>query len=422
MSLKKAPSLPKLPGVYLFKNANHEVIYIGKAKCLNDRVGSYFARQEGDWKVKELIAAYDSIEHIVTTSESEALVLEAQLIQEYQPKFNTLLKGGNPFLYLMITPDTPGQLPAFKIVRSKKSKGYYFGPFMDKKSAKNVYAYIIRTFALKLCNKQIENGCLDYHLGLCAGMCRSDFNKEEYLLRMDLAKQALKSNHEEYLKILNTALKKAIADHAFEKAKYLHEYVQNLDTIFAAIRTRYKDDKYLIEVMQATAPKKYVTRDAESGLNELQALLALPTKPSTIDCFDISHFQSQGLVGSCIRFLNGAPDKNKFRRFKIKTLVQQNDYAALAEIVARRYKHGDYPDIILIDGGKGQRSSITALNLSVPVISLAKREERLFSDNHPEGTILSPKEPIGQLLIALRDYAHHFAITYHRLVRSKERT
>ncbi len=138
-----------------------------------------------------------------------------------------------------------------------------------------------------------------------------------------------------------------------------------------------------------------------------------------IDCFDISHFQSKQMVGACVRFSHGVPVKNKFRRFKIKTLETQDDYAALQEIVTRRYRNGDMPDLILIDGGKGQLNAIKKILPDATISSLAKREETLFCNAHPEGVLLDVKTPIGKLLIELRDYTHHFAISYHRLKKEK---
>lgn len=157
-------------------------------------------------------------------------------------------------------------------------------------------------------------------------------------------------------------------------------------------------------------------------MHELQKLLKLDQLPYTIDCFDISHFQSNELVGSCVRFTHGLPDKNNFRRFKIKTLTTQNDYAALQEIVARRYKDPrDIPDLVVIDGGKGQLSAVQQIIPTASCIALAKREERIFGTMIPhDGIVLDPHSEHGKLLIALRDYAHHFAINYHRLRRIKK--
>ena len=165
----------------------------------------------------------------------------------------------------------------------------------------------------------------------------------------------------------------------------------------------------------------YATTDTDNLAATVQAFFGAPHPIHTIDCFDISHFQSHYIVGACIRFTDGKPDKNKFRRFKINSLDQQNDYAALQEIVARRYKDDTIlPDLVLIDGGKGQLSAAKAIIPHALCASLAKREETIFSDQYPHGIVLDLHTEVGKLLIALRDYAHHFAISYHRLRRHKD--
>ena len=164
----------------------------------------------------------------------------------------------------------------------------------------------------------------------------------------------------------------------------------------------------------------FTIKNYQETAQEIQTFLHLKKAPISIDCFDISHFQSRYIVGSCVRFTNGVPDKNKFRRFKITSLTTQNDYAALQEIVTRRYKKPeDIPDLVVIDGGKGQRNAVLEVFKDAPCVSLAKREEILFSDAHPQGRQLFVNEPVGKLFISLRDYAHHFAISYHRLLRSR---
>ncbi|MGC2310254.1 MAG: GIY-YIG nuclease family protein [Candidatus Babeliaceae bacterium] len=405
--------LPRLPGVYLFKDGYNAVIYIGKAKSLRHRVGSYFRHQNDDWKVNELIKEYALIEHIVTKNETEACLLEAQLIRDYQPKYNVLLTSGNPFIYLLFTQE---ELPTLTIVRLKKAKGTYFGPFLHKQDARKVYAYLVSTFKLHLCSLRIENGCLDYHLGRCAGSCKGNFDQKDYLFRLNLAQEVLQGNHKAFLKMLDEQTKVYNKNFEFEKSRHLLEYAQNFETIFVTIKTHFSEKKYAQEIMQATAPD---LENVQDGLNELQNLLQLEHPIKTIDCFDISHFQSTYIVGSCIRFTDGKPDKNSFRRFKIRSLAEQNDYAALQEIVMRRYKNGtDFPDLILIDGGKGQLNAIKDL-VPVTCISLAKREERLYCKNSMDGIPLDLHTPQGRLLIALRDYAHHFAISYHKLLRKK---
>jgi len=164
-----------------------------------------------------------------------------------------------------------------------------------------------------------------------------------------------------------------------------------------------------------------VTDEEENLSAALQHFLGTSKSIRTIDCFDVSHFQGKDIVGSCVRFKDGGPDKNRFRRFKIRTLEEQDDYAALREIVSRRYKNpDDLPDLILIDGGKGQLNTVRPLIPDdVLCVSLSKREERLHSTQNPEGIPLDVHTDVGKTLIALRDYAHHFAISYHRLRRRK---
>ncbi|MFC1842838.1 GIY-YIG nuclease family protein [Candidatus Dependentiae bacterium] len=410
--------LPKLPGIYIFKNEDGQVIYIGKAKCIKKRVSSYFHKNHDEFKVQALLQEHASIDYIVTKTETEALLLEAQLIRDYRPKFNILLKTGQPFVYILFT---GGKLPKIKLVRNKSLDGKYYGPFLRKLQARKVFEYLVTTFRLNICNKRIENGCLDYHLGLCAGSCKSKFDKGAYLFRLQLAQDALKNNHRKLLKDLSGQMIEHNKKLEFEKSKHLREYINDLDVILHTIRVKFREDKFEDQVFNAVTPIKKIYKFAYDIDKQLQEFLNLENLVVSIDCFDISHFQSSFLVGSCIRFVNGKPDKSKFRKFKIKSLTEQNDCAALQEIVLRRYKDkNDLPDLILIDGGKGQLGSILKLDLQVPCVSLAKREETIFSEKFPQGIKLDIKTDVGRLLIALRDYAHHFAISYHRKRRSRE--
>lgn len=413
----KLSNLPTAPGIYIFKDAHNAILYIGKAKSIRKRVSSYFKKNNSDWKIHSLLQEHATIDFIITQNETAALLLEAQLIKDHKPKYNVLLKAGDPFLYILFTDD---ELPRIELVRHKKQKGTYFGPFLQKAQTRSAFRYLIQIFRLTLCNKTIANGCLDYHLGLCAGTCKKDFDKTDYLLRLQLAQDALNSNSRAFLKTIKTKITEYNQHLEFEKSKHLTEYLLNFDTIFTTLKTRFKMATFEDAVMAITAPKHHVSALAQQGGPELQKILGLANPISRIDCFDISHFQSSFLVGSCVRFTDGLPDKNKFRRFKIKSLTEQNDYAALQEIVSRRYKDpAELPDLILIDGGKGQLNAILPLIGSTPCVSLAKREERLFTPQHPDGIPLDISTAVGQLLIALRDYAHHFAISYHRSRRLK---
>ncbi len=409
-------SYPNSPGVYFFKDQNNQIIYVGKAVSLRDRIRSYFQKTSPQdigsaWKIKSLLEEYKTIDFIVTPTEMEALLLEAELIREHQPKYNVLLKDGQPFLYIMVTND---ELPEFKIVRNKKEKGRYFGPFIHKMQARKVHSFLEHTFQLSLCNTKIAQGCLKYHLGTCAGNCRADFEPRDYQFRVSLALAALTDDQVAFKK----QIKEKIVDYnkrfLFEQAKNLHSYLTDIEHIFRVLRIRFSEDKFAEQIARVTAPQP-IPADINKLGQELQQFLGIDKQIVTIDCFDISHFQSQSIVGSCVRFSGGVPDKKKFRHFKIKSLQEQNDYAALREIVLRRYKEGvDLPDLILIDGGKGQLSAVNYLYPQALFVSLAKREETIYAPTLPEGKKLDLHTGIGRLLIGLRDYAHHFAITYHR--------
>lgn len=415
MGGKMVKSFPDSPGVYFFKDQSNTVIYIGKAISLKKRINSYFHNQKKDWKIASLIEDHASVDSISTKNDTEALLLEAQLIKEHQPKYNVLLKSGQPFVYIMIPKDI---IPQIKIVRNKKQKGQYFGPFLHKSHARGVHAFLVRTFRLTLCNKKISNGCLDYHLGICAGNCLTSFSKDDYFFRMELAINTLKNKHRQCLKSIKEKIKEYTANLEFEKAQHLHSYLKNLDVIFETIRTKFTESKFKTDWFIKITPID-TTHTTQEINRELKQFVTTDKIIRTIDCFDISHFQSQAMVGSCVRFTDGVPDKNAFRRFKIKTLDQQNDYAALQEIIARRYKDPkDIPDLIVIDGGKSQYSAAKKIVPQGNIVSLAKREETLFTPLFPDGKKLDIHTKVGQLLIALRDYAHHFAISYHKKRRS----
>lgn len=417
-SLKKLEKeLPKLTGIYLFKDAQGNIIYIGKAKNLHHRVSSYFKKYNSDWKIKQLLDEYKDIDYILTPTETESLLLEAELVQKHKPKFNVLLKEGQPFLYILFNTH---EIPTVELVRNKKKKGTYFGPFVQKMQARKAYSFIMRTFKLKICGKKIEQGCLDYHLGNCSGSCRPDFDVSDYLFRLSLAKEALKNNQKGFVKNIQDQLQRYIANFEFEKAKNLHEYLKNVDHIFATLNTHFSIDKFATDIFVASTPLAYSEESHVNINTELQEFFDSPTPIRTIDCFDISHFQSSYIVGSCVRFTDGKPEKHMFRHFKIKTLTEQNDYAALQEILSRRYREKtDIPDLIVIDGGKGQLSSAQQVLPNAPLVSLAKREETIYGAQFPQGIKLDLHTNVGKLIIALRDYAHHFAISYHRLRRKK---
>ncbi|MBD3273407.1 hypothetical protein GF385_03610, partial [Candidatus Dependentiae bacterium] len=233
----QSKKLPALPGVYLFKNSADQILYIGKAKNLKNRIKSYFQNNK-HIKNMALIENSSKIEHIITKSELEAMLLEAELIKSNQPKFNILLKDGQPFLYIKLNNRTK-KLPQLEIVRNKKTKGIYFGPFLEKTPTRKVYNFLMKTFRLKICNKKIENGCLDYHMGLCAGNCKSNFDEKSYLERLNLAKLALKKGHAKFLKHLEKEILKNNIKLKFEKSKELYEYLKAFKIVFHNLDENY---------------------------------------------------------------------------------------------------------------------------------------------------------------------------------------
>lgn len=405
---------PALPGVYFFKNEKHDIIYIGKAKSLKDRIASYFTPHNQTLKIELLLQEYNDIDYIITNTETDALLLETELIQKHKPYFNTLLKDGQPFLYILFTKT------GMRLVRNKKNKGTYFGPFLQKQHARKAFNFLERTFTLRTCNKKIENGCLEYHLGLCAGSCKPDFNPQDYFFNLQLAQLVLAKDRNIFLTMLHAKIKEHNAALAFEQSKRLSEYIRNLEHIFMVIENHYSEKKYGDDLFYVTTEKPVKEPFSQDIAQQIATLLGYSHPITTIDCFDISHFQSKSIVGSCVRFTRGIPEKNKFRRFIVKSLTQQNDYAALQEIVSRRYKDTqDIPDLILIDGGKGQLNAVSAIVPDAPLASLAKREETIYTPHDQSGIILDLQTEVGRLLIGLRDYAHHFAVSYHRLKRKK---
>lgn len=404
--MRRPKNLPKNAGVYIFRNKAEQIIYIGKAKSIAKRIASYFNNPD-EFKVGMILQEAITLETIPVESELEALHLEADLIKKYQPKYNTLLKEGNPFIYLFFSQE---KIPTISIVRTKRKKGTYIGPFLSKKAAHSVFNFLIETFKLKLCKKKIKHGCLQYHIGICAGYCSPDFDLEFYKLRFELAKYLVNKEPERASIIIDEEIKKASKELKFERAKKLLEYKKNFEIFSQTIQKL------------ATMPSRKQKQDDSKNLDLLIAIqkrLHLKHVPYVIDCFDISHLQSQAIVGSCIRYVDGSPEPNSFRRFQVKTLIQQDDYAALKEIVQRRYKgNKNYPNLIIVDGGKGQINAIKPYIGTAELVGLAKREETIITADLLSYIKLDAHRPEDLLLIQIRDKTHHFAISYHRKKRS----
>ena len=402
--LSKPKKITKKSGVYLFKNQDGQIIYIGKAKNIALRIASYFNNVD-DFKNGLILHEATNLETIPTNSEEEALYLEADLIKKYQPKYNQLLKDGNPFIYLFFSDE---KIPTLSVVRVKEQnkKGYYVGPFLSKKAARAVFNFLMTTFQLKLCKKKIENGCLQFHIGVCAGFCSVNFDLDFYKFRLELAKLVTSKEPELAIKSIDNQIKEASRNLNFEKAKHLLDYKQNFEKFM-----------YTLEKL-SDMPSKQQNPDQLKNmplLLSLQKRLHLNHVPYVIDCFDISHMQGKAIVGSCIRYVNAQPEPKSFRRFKVESLVDQNDYAALQEIVQRRYKTGtNYPNLVIVDGGKGQINAIKPFVGTAELVGLAKKEETVISSNFSHFIQLDHMRLEDALILQIRDKTHQFAVSYHR--------
>lgn len=506
---EKAKELPKNFGVYFFKDEKNIIIYVGKAKNLQSRVLSYFKNFDSDFKANSILLHATQIDYKLVKNETQALILEAKLIQTYQPKFNVLLKSGTPFNYIFFSKE---KIPKISVTRNTKAKGTYIGPFLSKAQTLKIYTILTDIFGLKICSRKISGGCLYFHLKKCAGFCLENFDLKNYLKKLKLAKQLCLKGPKFFVKKIKKQIKNSNEKLDFETSENLSEILTTLENNFeklqetkaishlelekyiqAHIWIENKTQLFLFSLSQGNVKKEFIynlnkfesTQSPQEYFNffynqapaplsiftnfEIKKILKLENslvskinelspdyiqlaleivkqddlknsslhlslkklfktkKPIvTIDCFDISHHQGTFQVGSCVRFKNGQPEKDKFRKFKIKLVKQQDDYKCLQEIVFRRYNlTQDFPDLILIDGGKGQLNAVKELYPEVEIASIAKKEERIFRPSFQvedknlvhHGIKISEKTIEGSTIISLRDYAHHFAISYHKKLK-----
>ncbi len=407
--------IPQLPGVYIFKDISNTILYIGKAKNLHKRVSSYRTDRQIDWKLDSLLKQSQSLEWIIANSEKDALLLEADLISEQKPLFNKLLTTDNPFNYIVFR--EKNNLPIVEITRYHSEKNeLIIGPFLIKKEAIDLYEYIMSFFNLFICNKKIKNGCLNYHIGKCAGSCKDDFDSISYKKRYSLAKMALK-NEDSFFKLLNTDIKKAKKNFNFVELEKLITYKLNASKLFYELDKKEEMVDMVDSILLNIALEESIL---EKALIQLKEILQLNKIPKIIDCVDISHFQGHAVTGACVRFINGKYSIQFSKSYKLSS-DENNDYKNLITLVHNHYKiiNDEYPDILLIDGGKGQLGSVLTLKLPITLIALAKKMETLFTQYHPEGLVLTFEEPYGKLLIALRNSTHNAAIRLHRKIFNK---
>ena len=410
------------------KDAGGDTLYIGKAIDLAKRVSHYFNPNHPDPKTSVLVPLIRRIDYILCASEREALILERKLIHQAQPFFNSMWKDNKTYPYLKITMGE--DYPRLVMTRRKvRDGGVYFGPYPKVAPVKTLMRYLWnrRFFPLRPCrwdfsikkplDKRRINACLYYHTKECPAPCAGKVSPEEYRRLADQAVLFFKGDYAQLREAFSVEMKRASASLEYERAAQFRDNAEALALMGERVRVRAIRAE---DVQGAVSESRAVT--------DLQKALSLSSPPVHIECFDISHFQGRQTVASMVCFRGGRPHKDHYRRFKIRETAGIDDFKSMEEVVRRRYarlsKAGEpLPDLVLIDGGKGQlgaaRKALEGLKVKIPLASLAKRIEEVFVPGGRESLILERDRPALRLLQRLRDEAHRFAVRYHRALRSK---
>lgn len=537
--------LPDRPGVYIMKNNGGQIIYVGKAKNLANRVRSYFHSPSGlNSKTLALVNAVSDLSYIVLESEFEALLLENNLIKQHKPYYNILLKDDKGYPSLRI--DVREDYPSLTVARRKSRDGaLYFGPFLTASLAREVAELTMEVYPLRSCKHNLTQKkgkirpCMKYSIGRCVGPCQAEYKKEDYAVLVRNAVEFLKDDYKNIKILLQEKMLASSSRMDFEKAAYYRDRILHIDKIVESqqavlsahadldvvavcveqgyavfvtmlvrdgrmlgmhtdefpdtagsegemleqyIMQRYTGEDYIPKMLllsdecpsvealsahfselsghkvQLHVPKRgekaglvrVALKNCEEALQkslkseisrrervltslaQLRDLLELEKLPTRIECFDISHIQGTDTVASMVVLTDGVPNPKEYRRFRIKTVEGNNDFASMAEVVGRRFKRAlsadskgfaTLPDLVVIDGGKGQLSSackvFEELGIDLPVIGLAERLEEIFLPQQSAPLVPGLHSPVVHLLQTVRDEAHRFAITYHRSLRSK---
>jgi excinuclease ABC subunit C len=401
---EKIAALPDTPGVYIFKNAQGGIIYIGKAKSLKKRVQSYFSRFLAS-KTQVMVSNIADIEYRLCQTESLALILEASLIHKHKPKYNVSLRDDKSFPLVKITNE---DFPAVCITRKRTADGsHYFGPYTNAKLLKVALKIIRRNFPYRSCKKLPQKACIYYRLKLSPAPCIGKISKEDYAKTIENICLILEGKTDTLIKKLTQEMNLKSKEQKFEEAAKIRDQIEALSVM-----------------SESTG---HYSRKEE--LEDLKNLLQLAKLPERIEAFDISNIYGKEATGSMVSFYKGMPDKDDYRRFRIKTVETIDDYKMLAEVVRRRYSGSlkeelALPDLILIDGGKSHLSvadkELEKLGLKIPLVSIAKDRENIYTREKRHPIKLYTDTPALNLIRRIRDEAHRFAVSYHHLLRRKK--
>jgi excinuclease ABC subunit C len=425
---EKVKAFPHAPGVYLMKDSADCVIYIGKAKDLRNRASSYFHKAAlDDARTAPLIPEIADINFIETESEVDALLLEARLIKDIQPKYNRDLKDSKTFPYLQIRMREP--FPRVEITRTPKCSGVkLFGPFTQSSALRGAVLALQKVFKFRMCTLDIQlnderwrwfRPCILHSIHQCSAPCHYRITAEEYRNNIHRLVRILEGKRTLLLEELHREMKRAADEKRYESAAELRDQISDLSTL----DQRGNVDTHLQPELFAVDPRR--------GVLALKKVFQLDQIPRMIEGIDIAHLGGSDMVASLVRFIDGLPFKPGYRRYKIKTVSGIDDFASIAEVVARRFSHSEWeqpvPDILLIDGGRGQlNSALSALERTPQqpglIISLAKQEEEIFVPNQDESIKLNRRSFALRLLQYVRDESHRFAQHYHHLLRQKRFT
>lgn len=423
---EKVKKFPTTPGVYLMKDRLGRVIYVGKAVNLRNRASSYFtAAAASEHRTASLVLEIADLDFIKTESEVDALLLEARLIKDIQPRFNQELKDDKSFPYLQIRINE--DFPRVEFTRKPESKGVkLYGPFTSAKKLRGTISVLQKIFKFRTCPLEIVETeerwrwfrpCLLASIDQCTAPCNLRISKAEYREDIRRLRMFLDGNKARLMKELEADMLLASKELKFEKAARIRDEIKALESL--NLRGNL-DDHVQPEVF-------YI--DPQKGLKGLKKIFNLEAVPRVIEGMDIAHLQGGETVASMVQFIDGLPFKHGYKRYKIRTVEGVDDFASMREVVSRRMRRlaqeGEaFPDILLIDGGKGQLNAamdaMRVLEIQPPfTISLAKREEEIYVPGEAEPRRLSRHSFALRLLQYVRDESHRFAQAYHHTLRSR---
>lgn len=400
----KIHAAPNSPGVYLMKNASGEIIYIGKAKSIRKRLKSYLAGGL-DPKTAVLLSHLDDIEFKLTASEGLALLLEASLIGKFKPRYNISLRDDKSFPFIKITNE---KFPLIIICRKKEDKNaIYFGPYTSAALLREALKIIRRYFPYRSCRRLPKKPCIYLRIGLCPGCCIERISRKEYLKTISSIILIIQGRIDELVRKFSRQMHQKSKKQEFEEAAKLRDQIYALSSV----------------------GKGQLGLNREAEISDLKKLLHLKHMPERIEAFDISNIFGKEATGSMVSFFKGEPDKDNYRRFRIKNVREINDYAMIREVVHRRYtkvveEKIDRPDLIIIDGGRAHlnsaRGELRDLKLNIPLISIAKEKEHIYTEKLAVPIKLESDTPALNLIRRIRDEAHRFAVSYHHILRRKK--